>query len=157
MFIINATEQEDRGMVLNDSWDRLVLWESAMKANPDLIFGVGTGDKALLNNYYTSHGLEKFAKENYNSHNQFIQILFTNGVLGLLALLILIARPIYLSIRHQDVLGTLVFFPFLIYGVTEVFLGRYQGIVFFALLHQVFISYYYSLRKGQEVASLKDG
>ena len=45
-----------------------------------------------------------------------------------------------LSFKNNNSFGVLVFFPFLIYGVTEVFLGRYQGVIFFALLHQVFIN-----------------
>jgi hypothetical protein len=56
----------------------------------------------------------------------------------------MIVRPIYLSVRNRNILGTLIFFPFLIYGMTEVFLGRYQGVVFFALLHQLFMALYHS-------------
>jgi O-antigen ligase len=148
MFIISATERIDRGIVLNDSWERFVLWESAVKAIPDIFLGVGTGDyKAVLNDYYRSHNLSEFANDSYNSHNQFIQILLTNGILGVISVLFLICRPIYLSVKSQDIFGILVFFPFLIYGMTEVFFGRYQGVVFFVLLHQIFISYHYSKGK----------
>lgn len=127
----------------NDFWERLSLWEAALQANPDFLFGVGTGDyKLVLNEYFVSHGLQHYAKASYNSHNQFIQALFSNGFLGLISVFILIGRPIYLSVKHQNILGILVFFPFLIYGVTEVFLGRYQGVVFFAFLHQCFVNYY---------------
>ncbi len=129
----------------NDYWERLILWKAALKANPDFLFGVGTGDyKKVLNEYFLSHGLIQYAKSSYNSHNQFIESLFSNGLIGLLSLIFLIGRPLYLAVRHQNVLGILVFFPFLIYGVTEVFLGRYQGVVFFSLLHQCFISRYNS-------------
>jgi hypothetical protein len=34
-------------------------------------------------------------------------------------------------------------FPFVIYGMTEVFLGRYQGVVFFVLCHQIVVGQYY--------------
>jgi len=127
----------------SDFWERLSLWKAALQANPNFLFGVGTGDyKLVLNEYFLSHGLHHYAKESYNSHNQFIQALFSNGFLGLISVFILIGRPIYLSVKHQNILGILVFFPFLIYGITEVFLGRYQGVVFFAFLHQCFVSYY---------------
>jgi len=127
----------------NDFWERLSLWKAALQANPDFLFGVGTGDyKIVLNEYFVSHGLHQYAKASYNSHNQFIQALFSNGFLGLISVFILIGRPIYLSVKHQNILGILVFFPFLIYGITEVYLGRYQGVVFFAFLHQCFVSYY---------------
>jgi O-antigen ligase len=129
----------------NDYWERLVLWKAALDANPDFLFGVGTGDyKVVLNAYFLRHGLYQYAESSYNSHNQFIQSLFSNGLIGLASLLLLLVRPLYLSVTHQNILGILVFFPFLIYGITEVFLGRYQGVVFFAFLHQCFISHYFA-------------
>lgn len=147
MFLASLIELESKNMIMNDSWERFVLWESAIKAIPDLIWGVGTGDyKTILNDYYLKHNLSQYADGSYNSHNQFIQILLTNGLLGVSSILLLICRPLYLAVKNQHVLGVLVFFPFLIYGTTEVFLGRYQGVVFFALLHQVFTSYYSSLK-----------
>jgi O-antigen ligase len=128
----------------NDYWERMTLWESALKANDNPLLGVGTGDyKLVLNEYYRSHDLVKYANDNFNSHNQFIQVYFSNGLIGLFSLMILLARPLYLSVKTQNPLGILIFFPFIIYGVTEVFLGRYQGVVFFAFLHQAFISYHY--------------
>ncbi len=140
----------------NDYWERMVLWESAIQANSNPLIGVGTGDYTIvLNEYYRAHDLTRFANANFNSHNQFIQLYFSNGIIGLIGLLILLARPLYLSVRFQNLLGVLIFFPFLVYGITEVFLGRYQGVVFLGLLHQLFISYYmdakpaYSLKVGK--------
>jgi len=142
MFTINSIDQTGHQIASNDSWDRFELWKSAILANPNFLFGVGTGDyKGVLNEFYLSHGMEKFASQNLNSHNQFIQIYFSNGLMGLVAVLILVGRPLYLSFKNNNSFGILVFFPFLIYGVTEVFLGRYQGVVFFVLLHQLFINY----------------
>jgi O-antigen ligase len=127
----------------NDYWERITLWESAIKATPDFLFGAGTGDyKAVLNDYFNAHSLSEYAKSSLNPHNQFIQSFLSNGLLGLISLLLLLGRPLYLSVKHQNVLGIMTFFSFFIYGMTEVFLGRYQGVVFFAFLHQCFISYY---------------
>jgi len=145
MFFISSYDQGTRQSILNDSWDRMALWKSAIVANPDVLFGVGTGDyKSVLNEYYVTHGMHQFAEDSFNAHNQFIQIFFSNGILGLIAVLLLIGRPLYLAVQNDYPFGILVFFPFIIYGMTEVFLGRYQGIVFFALLHQLFLSYYLS-------------
>lgn len=154
MFTISLAGRDYRFLELNDSWERFSLWKATIDAIPNLFTGVGTGDyKSVLNEYYLSHGLGQYAADSYNSHNQFIQILLTNGISGLLAVLLLICRPLYLAVKNQHALGVLVFFPFLLYGVTEVFLGRYQGIVFFALLHQVFVSYYAYSKTG--IVSLK--
>lgn len=133
----------------HDYWERAVLWESALDANPNPMLGVGTGDyKRVLNSYYHKHGLEAFAEASYNSHNQYIQIYFSNGIVGLVALLILLSRPLYLSFVGQNILGLMLIFPFLIYGITEVFLGRYQGVVFFAMLHQICVTSYYITKPG---------
>lgn len=144
MFTFNEIRHRDpSGFVVDDAWDRMVLWESALKANPNTLLGVGTGDyKSELNAYYTSHGMSAFADSNMNAHNQFIEAYFANGLLGLVCLLLLLIRPVYLSVRNGNALGALIFFPFIIYGITEVFLGRYQGVVFFALMQQCFVAFY---------------
>lgn len=128
---------------ITDHWERLELWESAISANMNPWLGVGTGDyRKELNKFYTEHQMKIYAQESYNAHNQYIQILLSNGVMGLIALVFLIGRPLYVSVRNQNVLGALTFFPFLIYGMAEVFLGRFQGVVFYALLHQAFLVFY---------------
>lgn len=138
MFFTILISNRNQKISLTDAWDRIVVWKSAIDAIPNPIFGVGTGDyKIILNEYYLSHNLQKFAKESYNSHNQFIQILFTNGLLGLVSILLLIGRPLYLSLKRHNSIGILLIYPFLVYGMTEVFLGRYQGIIFFVLVHQM--------------------
>ncbi len=130
-----------------DYWERFTLWDAALQANPSPLLGVGTGDyKAVLNQYYVSQGLTLFAVESYNSHNQFIQMYFSNGILGLIALCIIICRPLYLSFKIQNPLGILIIFPFIIYGITEVFLGRFQGIVFFVFCHQLVVTQYYLIK-----------
>lgn len=143
ILFINTGDHDQREQILNDSWDRFELWRSGIFANTDFLWGVGTGDyKTVLNEYYRETGQELFARESLNSHNQFIQIFFSNGFLGLIAFSIMIIRPLFMAFRNNDQLGILLIFPFLIYGMTEVFLGRYQGVVFFALLHQTLISFY---------------
>lgn len=129
-----------------DSWERFELWRAGLMATSDPIIGVGTGDTtSALNAYYNASGMSLFAAQNYNTHNQYIQLYLANGIAGIFTILILVFRPVYLAYSNKDVFGILFSFPFVIYGVTEVFLGRYQGVVFFTFLHQVLIHYYYSL------------
>ncbi len=143
LIVVNSGKSTHREQELNDSWDRFELWRSAILANTNPIIGVGTGDyKQVLNQYYMEHNQPEFANEELNAHNQFIQIFFSNGILGLLAVLIILLRPLYMAFKHNDQLGILIIFPFLIYGMTEVFLGRYQGVAFFAILHAVLTAYY---------------
>ncbi len=147
MFAFNKFNRGESISLRNDSWERLALWESALSANSNVFVGVGTGDyKTILNAYYTTHEMTAYAAASLNPHNQFMETYVANGLLGLACLLLMLGRPIYLSVKNGDALGTLVFFPFIIYGMTEVFLGRYQGVVFFALMLQCFIAYYQSQR-----------
>ncbi len=140
----------------NDYWERLALWKSGLLANTNFLFGVGTGDyKIILNDYFLHHGLAQYAKENFNTHNQFIQSFLSNGLIGVISLLILMGRPLYLSVKRQNVLGIMTFFSFFIYGITEVFLGRYQGVVFFAFLNQVFVTHYLSEEQTNDSKRIK--
>lgn len=137
---------------VTDSWERIRLWESAIQANPDALLGVGTGDyKKVLNQFYVDHKMFGYASESLNAHNQFVQIFFSNGLFGLLAIVLLLVRPLYLSVKNQNIVGALIFFPFFIYGMSEVFLGRFQGVVFFVILHQLFIAHYNSSRHLQRI------
>lgn len=144
MFTFNELRHIDpTGFSLDDSWERLDLWEAALRACTNPLLGVGTGDgEAVLNAYYAGHGMAQYASSNLNPHNQFISVYLSNGLLGLISFLLLLFRPLYVSVKRSNALGALIFFPFIIYGMTEVFLGRYQGVIFFALLRQSFILFY---------------
>jgi O-antigen ligase len=132
MFIVNSIEH---WAFEGDYWERMVLWKSAIIANPSPLWGVGTGDfNNVLNEYYRTHNLIEFSQGDFNAHNQLIQSYLTHGLLGLGALIIVLTRPLFDGSRSHDTLTIMIFFPFLIYGITEVFLGRYQGVVFFALV-----------------------
>ena len=138
----NSIEQWQSQLAESDYWERWSLWTAGIDANTDVIFGVGTGDyKDVLNKYYLTHDLEEFAAGNFNAHNQFIQMYLSNGLIGLLCLALLIARPLYLAVQSKYTIGILIFFPFIIYGMNEVFLGRFQGLVFFIFLHQLVTSH----------------
>lgn len=140
MFIVSLVDINNWN-ASSDAWERLALWESAFNAVPNIIWGVGTGDyKIVLNEYYTSHQLIEFAEDGMNAHNQLIQILFSNGVLGLISFVLMVAHPIYRSVRSGNMFALVSLFPFVIYGITEVFLGRYQGVVFWVWMHQTFLN-----------------
>lgn len=144
MFTFNELRHIDpTGFSLDDSWERLDLWEAALQACTNPWLGVGTGDgETVLNAYYAGHGMTQYASSNLNPHNQFISVYLSNGLIGLICFTLLLVRPLYLSVKRTNALGALIFFPFIIYGMTEVFLGRFQGVIFFALLRQSFILFY---------------
>jgi O-antigen ligase len=122
-----------------DAWDRSELWDASIHAIPSILLGTGTGaDRAALIDYFSRHRMAMYADESFNAHNQVIQVLLSNGVLGLLSFLLLLCYPLYRATKAKNMLAVISLFPFVVYGITEVFLGRYQGIVFFVFLHQAF-------------------
>lgn len=123
---------------INDSWERFSIWESTIQATDNLYIGVGTGDyKDVLNFFFEEHNLQEYSQNSLNAHNQLLHLLLSNGLLGVLAFLFMLAIPLYRGMKHQDMFLIITIFPFVVYGITEVFLSRYQGVVFFAWLHQV--------------------
>ncbi len=144
-----APLQESRN-THSDYWERFDLWEAAMNASSNIWIGAGTGDyEDALNQYYRSHQMEHFAESNLNAHNQYLQLLLSNGMFGLIAFLVMMVRPLYLATSAKDLLGLLLLYPFVLYGITEVFLGRYQGVVFFGLAHQALVAYYAALPSAE--------
>lgn len=140
-----------------DAWDRGKLWEASVQAIPNWIFGTGTGgEKAALTAYFNSHNMIEYAKEGFNAHNQIIEVLLSNGIFGLLALIVLLTYSLYRATRGGYMLVVISLFPFILYGITEVFLGRYQGIVFFVFLHQIF-SYWMTAEERQFLPLTKRG
>lgn len=139
LFILQATETSlPNTEPLNDSWERITIWESTVKAIPNPFFGVGTGDyKAVMNDYFLRHGMNDFARNNMNAHNQILQLFLSNGILGVISFVLMLAVPLYRGVKTQSMQMVITLFPFIVYGMTEVFLNRYQGVVFFAWLVQI--------------------
>ncbi|HOZ87964.1 MAG TPA: O-antigen ligase family protein, partial [Bacteroidia bacterium] len=80
-----------------------------------------------------------FEKQQYNSHNQFLQVLILFGVTGLAVFLSLFARSYYVCYKRKNLLYfsflTIVFFSCL----TECVFDRQFGVVFFSVFNAVFL------------------
>jgi O-antigen ligase len=115
--------------------DRFVIWNSANKIlKQNLVFGVGTGDiQDELNKEYLRTGNIKLAQANTNAHNQYMEIILENGLIGLILFLSLFAMMFYISITEKNILYMMflliVFFSF----IFETMLNRLAGVSFFAL------------------------
>ncbi|WP_299212995.1 O-antigen ligase family protein [uncultured Aquimarina sp.] len=71
--------------------------------------------------------------EKYNSHNLFLQTTMDLGFVGLGILLLIYFYVLYVGITHRDYLTISYFIVIFIFGLTESFLNRQWGIIFFAL------------------------
>ncbi|MBO4621809.1 MAG: O-antigen ligase family protein, partial [Paludibacteraceae bacterium] len=85
---------------------RLILWQAGWEAAVEnLPFGTGTGDCFdAMREKYRSHGYWVNFEHNYNAHNQYLQALLTNGIPGIILLLLYYFVPVAESVRRRDIL-----------------------------------------------------
>jgi O-antigen ligase len=135
------------GTFSNDT--RSLIWKSAfgvIKSN--LILGVGTGDASYeLKKEFKKRGYVDGYYDNLNAHNQFLEILLENGIIGLIIFLSLICYSIYISITEQNLLLGLFIIMMTVFFMFETVLNRLAGITFFPLFAFLLI-YYQPGRSG---------
>lgn len=124
---------------------RLEAWRAALISIPEkpwLGFSY-KGYSAHLQKLATAGRIDPFVQTLSNTHNNFIEVLLHQGILGLSALLALFFVPFWLfckRLRSNDRLvktlaisGATVVSSFFIFSLTQVILGRNNGIMFFTL------------------------
>jgi len=119
----------------NGANTRLALWKIGLEESKDnLVFGVGVGDKNdKLFNAYKNRGFSFALKTQKNLHNNYIDVLFSTGLIGLLLFIVGYGFfPIMSTISIKDegsfyVLSFLIILSFLISFLTEVYFDRSFG------------------------------
>jgi hypothetical protein len=108
------------------------------------LMGIGLKNiDTRLNQCYLKFENKNLTETNYNTHNQYYDIILALGIIGLLAFITIIFYPfIYKSAFSFD---TYLFFKiFLIFCfLTENLIARQQGIVFFCYFNTLFVSYFF--------------
>jgi len=122
---------------------RYSIWKSAFGViGKNLIFGVGTGDaSAELKREFITRGYVNGYYDNLNAHNQFLEILLENGLIGLLLFLLILGYMIYLAYSQQSLLYGLFIMIILIFFLFETILNRLSGVTFFPLFSFLLIYY----------------
>jgi O-antigen ligase len=144
---INYTiEKVIAGSSLNDSFktfSRHSIWDSALSViKKNILFGVGTGDASNeLKKEFISKGYSDGLYDNLNAHNQFLEVLLENGVIGLLVFLALFGYMVYLSVNQRNLIYGLFVILMLIFFIFETVLNRLAGITFFSLFSFLLIFY----------------
>ncbi|HUX57982.1 MAG TPA: O-antigen ligase family protein [Bacteroidales bacterium] len=114
---------------------RFLIWKSALKiARQNLLIGVGIGDvRTSLASEYEMIGEEKMAKERFNAHNQFLEILLENGIIGLVLFISIFAVMSYIAISDKNLLYGVFIFMIFMFFMFETVLYRLAGVTFFSL------------------------
>jgi O-antigen ligase len=103
------------------------------------LWGVGTGNiQPALNNCLSKYNTHVYKEFNYNTHNEYLNIWITTGVLGLFTWLVCLGYPLVKSIQQKHGIH-LYFILFMgICFMTENYLDRQMGVTFFAFMQTLF-------------------
>jgi O-antigen ligase len=111
---------------------RLVMWTASVQTILTHPLGSGTGNvDDYLKKTLLSYDQVDLARQEYNPHNQYLQIGVELGVAGLLFLLILLAYFFVVSVKNKNFMLFVLLFTFSLNFFMESMLQRQSGIIFF--------------------------
>lgn len=125
---------------------RLAKWDGYTEIiKHHWLLGTTEGDiKTLRKQAYIQSGYFDLARYNYNAHNEYIEVLATYGIIGILLFISLLLSPLRKNSYHS------LYLPFLIICsvvfVSESLLNRQQGILFFMFYYSLLT--HFSFRKN---------
>jgi O-antigen ligase len=135
---------------INTEWNskmlkesRILIWKSAYNIIcHNVIFGVGTGDiQDKLNEEYIRSGNKVLTVvKNLNAHNQFLEVLLENGLIGLLLFLSLLGTMLFISISNKNLLYLMFLIIIFVSCMFETILNRLGGVSFFSLFSSLFLT-----------------
>jgi len=120
---------------------RLQIYEcSIQQIARSPLFGYGWGDiKTVLNDCFTENKSLVLLKNNYNSHNQYLSILLSTGLLGFMAFMYYFFYIFRISNKRDSQLLFLLTLYFCLNMLTENILEREDGVIIIALLINIFL------------------
>jgi O-antigen ligase len=114
---------------------RLILWTVSTQEFQAHPFGVGTSNlDDAIGARLRKYGLNDLASQNYNSHNQYLQVAVEIGVLGLMLFLGLLGAIFAYAIKWKDTLLFLICANLAFNCIFESMLQRQSGIVFYTFV-----------------------
>ncbi|SEP82030.1 O-Antigen ligase [Hyunsoonleella jejuensis] len=131
----------------NDVNARVALWKSNIETlnGSKWVYGNGTNtSNELRRKVYKMNNLNKAFEETYNAHNQFVEALYSYGVIGLTLFILHCFMVFRLTLYTKDIKYNLIIYSsVLLYFLTESILQRTIGIVIYAFI----ITYIYIQHK----------
>lgn len=138
----------------NGITQRIWLWKTAWEQIQErVIFGYGLKSQQdifkwkvhkeiLKNNSDVPYKKAALEVAQLNLHNQYMQILYESGIVGLILFVFASVLIIYHGFRQKNTLFLLIYSSFLIFLFTENLLDRQMGLYFYSFLIPFF--FYYS-------------
>jgi hypothetical protein len=130
------------GKILNTKVDyerkedpRIEIWESSLPLiQRNLLFGVGIGDvRSELVKEYQKIGADQMIQERYNAHNQYLEVIIENGIIGFMIFMYLLGYMFYISLNQRNLVYAFFILLICTFFIFETVLYRMAGIIFFSL------------------------
>lgn len=120
---------------------RLTIWKCSLAGiRENLPFGVGTGDAFdVIKEKSIEQGYSNITDRHYNSHNQYLQALLTNGILGIVLLMLYFITPLFCSFKFKDNNLFTLFILLSLNCLVECIFDIRAGVNFFAIMIPLFI------------------
>jgi O-antigen ligase len=123
---------------------RLLKWNCSIEViRQNLFFGVGTGD--AQDELQKCYEIKKYSpllywpETKFNAHNQYLQSGIDFGLIGFVIIFLLIAAPVYHSLKTKNYLFLSFITLFALCCVTESMLEANKGIMFFTFFTSFFM------------------
>jgi O-antigen ligase len=127
----------------------IVSWE-IFKEYP--LIGVGFGRKdALRKTKYEAYGFKIASENKSNAHNQYLEYLSVNGLLGGVIFIAIVIYLLYVSWKRRSILFFVIFSVFFIANLTESMLVRIKGIEFFAITVSLLATITMKLKENEHI------
>ena len=140
--------------VTKDQWNganiRLAVWSCGWElAKRYPVFGAGIGDKkGMMMGIYRKRNFDFALKTERNMHNNYLDVLCTFGVVGLLLFLFgYLFLPVASCLKHNDPLGLAITIGLTLSMVSETYLDRSLG----CILVGFFLSFMFSYKTESTV------
>ena len=126
---------------------RKVIYKTSWSlAKDEGLFGVGVGDvQNHLDKRYQKYDIEEIREDSLNTHNEYMNMLLSAGLLGVFTMILTLGLPLFESIKKKE--ANFIFFLsfMMIVFLFENILSRQKGVLFFALFYLIY--YYYLIDK----------
>ncbi len=146
-FTPNFQKRFEKSTIENTEIDdidfRKLHWKAVIEtvSQNSLLVGGGTGsNRDYLYDKYKEYKLTAAYEDEYNAHNQFLEILLNNGIIGLFLFLFLLVYLAKNFVYTKDSLAISFFAAFLIFMLTESILERHSGVIVFAFFMSLYLS-----------------
>ncbi len=133
-----AAESHYGGVLTKEQWNganfRLAAWKCGWELfTHHPVTGVGLGDKATtLNQLYKEKEFHFAIETGKNVHNNYLDILYSMGIIGLLLFLLgWLFLPLIQFLKQKDILAIIITITFACAMITEVYFDRSLGVVLF--------------------------